>query len=243
VLDVLVIAPHPDDAEIGVGGSIARMRAEGLRVGILDLTDGEPTPHGSREVRAREAAAASRVLGVEWRRCLGLPNRLLEHTLDARWSLAGVIREARPRVLFAPFWEDAHPDHVAATQLIEAARFWAKLTKSDVPGEPHLPANIFYYFGLHLRQPERPAFVQDITNHIEEKLQAVACFDSQFGPNRGPAGPQVIDDLRARARYWGWTIGTRYGEPFASREPLGLAGLRALASMVGSSGGARNGIS
>jgi len=226
VLDVLIIAPHPDDAEIGMGGSIALLKAEGQRVGILELTDGEPTPLGSREIRQREAEAASRVLGIEWRRCLGLPNRSVQHTLDARHAVAGVIREVRPKMIFVPYWVDAHPDHVAATQLVEAARFWAKLTKTDMPGEPHWVRHIYYYFSLHLRAPEQPSFVLDISNHIETKIQAVKCFDSQVGQRR--EGTSILDDLRTRARYWGWTIGSSYGEPFASREPIGLTGLSSL---------------
>ena len=226
MLDVLIIAPHPDDAEIGMGGSIALLKAEGQRVGILELTDGEPTPLGSREIRQREAEAASRVLGIEWRRCLGLPNRSVQHTLDARHAVAGVIREVRPKMIFVPYWVDAHPDHVAATQLVEAARFWAKLTKTDMPGEPHWVRHIYYYFSLHLRAPEQPSFVLDISNHIETKIQAVKCFDSQVGQRR--EGTSILDDLRTRARYWGWTIGSSYGEPFASREPIGLTGLSSL---------------
>src|SRR5689334_8560941 len=121
MLDVLIIAPHPDDAELGAAGAILKLKAEGRRVGVLDLTDGEPTPHGSPEIRARETAAASEVLGLDWRENLGLPNRRLEATLEARHKLAAVIRRERPRWLLAPYWVDAHPDHVAATQLIEAA--------------------------------------------------------------------------------------------------------------------------
>ena len=230
MLDILVIAPHPDDAEIGMGGSIALLQTQGHRVGILDLTDGEPTPHGSREVRQSEAAAASQVLGIQWRQCLGLPNRSLEHTLDARWELAGVLRQVRPRILFAPHWEDSHPDHVAATELIEAARFWAKLSKSDLPGEPFLPKRIYHYFSLHLRVHERPSFVLDISDHIDKKIRAVECYDSQFGQHANDTARSHIlsEELRARARYWGWAIGTTFGEPFVSREGVGLKGLRDL---------------
>jgi LmbE family N-acetylglucosaminyl deacetylase len=124
-LDVLVIAPHPDDAELGMAGAILRFKSEGLRVGVLDLTSGEPTPHGTPEIRAKETQAATEILGLDWRDNLGLPNRSLEATLEARGQLAGVIRQVRPRWLFAPYWVDAHPDHVAATELVEAARFWS----------------------------------------------------------------------------------------------------------------------
>ena len=127
-LDVLVIAPHPDDAELGMGGAIVKMQSAGIQVGIVDLTDGEPTPHGSTEIRARETAAATQALGIDWRMNLGLPNRKLESGLQNRAKLAGVFRQTRPRWLFAPYWIDAHPDHVSATRLVEDARFWSKLT-------------------------------------------------------------------------------------------------------------------
>src|SRR5258705_6710981 len=103
-VDILVIAPHPDDAELGLGGGILKFRDDGYRVGVLDLTSGEPTPFGSLEIRARETAAATEVLGLDWRGNLGLPNRSLQHTLEARAALAGVIRQLRPKWLFAPYW-------------------------------------------------------------------------------------------------------------------------------------------
>jgi len=227
-LDYLVIAPHPDDAELGAGATIPLLLAEGARVGVLDLTDGEPTPQGSPEIRRRETDAATAVLGLTWRGNLGLPNRRLEADLAARAKLAGALRELRPRVLFAPFWEDSHPDHVAASALIDAARFWAKLTKTDLPGAPHYPDKIVYYFSVHLRLHVRPSFVLDVSAHLETKMQALACYRSQFIEGRPTAPPTFLDELRDRARYWGWTIGTRYGEPFVCREEVGLRGLRDL---------------
>lgn len=227
MLDCLVVAPHPDDAELGMAGAILKFQAQGMRVGILDLSDGEPTPHGSPEIRARETAAATAVLGIGWRENLGLPNRKLEPTLEARAKLAAVFRRTRPRWLFAPYWVDAHPDHVAATQLIEDARFWSKLTKTDLPGEPHHPQRIFYYYCVHLRQVAQPAFVLDISAHWEQKRQAIECYRSQFIAGRA-APTQFVDQLRDQAAFWGWSIGVAYGEPFASREPLGLHSLREL---------------
>jgi bacillithiol biosynthesis deacetylase BshB1 len=227
-LDILVIAPHPDDAELGAGGAIMRFLSEGLRVGILDLTDGEPTPQGSPEIRARETSAASEVMGVQWRENLGLPNRSLEATLDARHRLAGVIRRVQPRWLLAPYWIDAHPDHVAATELVEAARFWAKLTKSDLPGEPCHPERIFNYYCVHLKMVPQPAFVLDISPFWERKLAAIACYHSQFVAGRPQEPPTFLDRLRDEAAYWGKTIGVAYGEPFACREPIGLTSMQSL---------------
>jgi N-acetylglucosamine malate deacetylase 1 len=222
MLDILVVAPHPDDAELGMGGAILKFLSEGLAVGVLDLTDGEPTPHGSPEIRRRETAEATNILGIPWRENLGLPNRSLEATLSARAALATVFRRARPRWLFAPYWIDAHPDHTAATQLIEAARFWSKLTKSDMPGEPFYPERIFYYYCVHLRIVPQPAFVLDISEHWEKKRAAMECYRSQFIDGRPQDSPTLIDRLRDQAAYWGSMIGARYGEPFASREPMGL---------------------
>jgi bacillithiol biosynthesis deacetylase BshB1 len=227
-LDYLVIAPHPDDAELAAGGTILLLRAQGARVGVLDLTDGEPTPHGSPEIRRRETEAATAVLGLDWRDNLGLPNRSLTADLEARRRLAVVLRQLRPRVLFAPYWEDAHPDHVAASALVDAARFWAKLTRTDMPGEPHYPPRIYYYFTVHLRIHPRPSFVVDISAHIDEKMRAIGCYHSQFIAGRSNSPPTPLDDLRDRARYWGWAIGAGYGEPFVCREEIGLRSLRDL---------------
>ncbi len=228
ILDALIVSPHPDDAELGMAGTILRLQDEGFKVGVLDLTNGEPTPFGDPETRARETAAATEVLGLQWRENLGLPNRSLEATLDARAALAAVFRRVRPRWLFAPYWIDAHPDHVAATQLIEAARFWSKLTKTDLPGPPHCPERVFYYYCVHLRIIPQPAFVVDISAYWDRKRAALECYQSQFVLGRPEEPPTFIDRLRDQAATWGWSIGARYGEPFASREPIGLASLRGL---------------
>ena len=227
-LDILAIAPHPDDAEISVGGTLVTCRRQGLRVGVLDLTNGEPTPHGSPEIRAKETAAATDVLQLDWRSNLGLPNRTLEHTLEARRALATIFRLTRPRILLAPYWEDSHPDHVAATSLIEAARFWAKLTRTDMDGEPFHPPRIFYYFSIHLRVHSQPAFVFDISDAIDEKLASVRCYESQFLTGRSQEFPSPLDDIRDRARYWGWSIGRKFGEPFASRESVRIGSMSAM---------------
>ena len=226
MLDALVVAPHPDDAELGAGGAILRMKAHGWKVGILDLTNGEPTPHGSVQIRASETVAASKILRIDWRENLELPNRKLEPTLDARAKLAEVLRRVRPRWLFAPYWVDAHPDHTAATELIEAARFWAKLTKSDLAGEPFHPERVFYYYCVHLRVVAQPAFVLDISDVWEHKWAAIRCYESQFVTGRSADAPTFLDRLRDQAAYWGWSIGTQYGEPFALKESVGIKGFR-----------------
>ena len=227
-LDVLVIAPHPDDAELGMGGTIQRLLADGKAVGVLDLTNGEPTPYGSEEKRAAETKCATMVLRIPWRKNLGLPNRFLEADLEARAKLAGVIRSTKPKWLFAPYWVDAHPDHVAATQLVEAARFWAKLTKTEMPGDPHHPERIYNYYCVHLKLNPQPAFVVDITPFLDSKLESLQCYHSQFVEGRESVVPSMIDRARTEAAYWGQMIGVQYGEPFTCREPIGLNDLNSL---------------
>lgn len=227
-LDILVVAPHPDDAELGMGGTIAKTIDEGWRVGILDLTTGEPTPHGSEKIRRQETDAASDALSVTWRGNAGLTNRELEHTLEARGLVASYFRMLRPRWIFAPYWQDAHPDHVAATELIEAARFWSKLSKTQMPGERFHPERIYYYFCIHLRLAVQPDWIVDISEHWEQKLTSIKAYKSQFIEGRPSEPPTFLDRIRDDAAYWGRLIDRRYGEPFATREPLALSSLRDL---------------
>ena len=221
-MKILAIGPHPDDVEIGMGGTILALRAQGHEVTICDLTNGEPTPIGTPERRAREAADAARILGVT-RITLEMPNRYLVDTVDNRMLLAEVIRRVRPEVVFAPYWVDAHPDHVAGAALAEAARFYAKLTKTTIPGEPYLPPRVLHFFTTHYRLVPEIAFILDISAHLDRKIDAVRTYASQFGPERG--NERFFDDLRTWGRYYGDLIGREYGEPFACREKIGLSGL------------------
>jgi len=227
-LDVLVVAPHPDDAELGMGGTISLLLAQGKKVGILDLTDGEPTPFGSPEIRARETALANTCMGSPWRYNLGLKNRFLEATLENRHRLAGIFRIVRPKWLFAPYWLDAHPDHLAATELVESARFWSKLTKSDIPGKPFHPERIYYYFCIHLKLVPQPAFIVDISSYWESKAAAIDAYQSQFVVGRESDPVPFLERFREEAAFWGKSIGRRYGEPFATKEPIALKDLDSL---------------
>ncbi len=211
-----------------MGGTIARMIDAGMRVGVLDLTTGEPTPHGSEETRQRETQQATDALQLSWRGNAGLINRELEATLAARELLAGYFRVLRPRWLFAPYWDDAHPDHVAATALIEAARFWAKLSKTKMPGGPFYPERIYYYYCIHLRLAIQPSWIVDISEQWDRKLASVAAYESQFITGRPAGTPTFLDRIRDDAAYWGKLINRTYGEPFATKEPLALGSIRDL---------------
>jgi len=227
-LDILVVAPHPDDAEISVGGTIAMSRRQNLRVGVVDLTTGEPTPNGTEERRAAETLDATSILDLTWRKNLRLPNRSLQPTLDARRSLAEVFRLTRPGIILAPYWQDAHPDHVSASSLVDDARFWAKLSRSDLEGDPFWPPMLLHYFSIHLRIHPAASVVLDISDAIDTKMASVQAWKSQLTDGRSEDFPTVIDDIKDRARYWGWTIGKAYGEPLANREQIGLSSLNDL---------------
>ncbi|MER3460966.1 MAG: bacillithiol biosynthesis deacetylase BshB1 [candidate division GAL15 bacterium] len=222
---ILVLAPHPDDAEIAMGGTMAVLVAQGWRVVMCDLTDGEPTPVGTPERRRQEAEQAARILGVE-RQILDLPNRFLLDGVEARKKVAAVIRAVRPEWLFVPYWEDAHPDHVQAAALCEAARFYAKLTHTDVPGEPWYPHRVVHFFSTHYRMVRRPSFVFDISDTLERKMESLRAYESQFGPERGKQA--VLEAVLQAARYFGSLVGVLYGEPFLLREELGVRNLEAL---------------
>jgi bacillithiol biosynthesis deacetylase BshB1 len=224
--DVICIGAHPDDVEIGMGATVAKMVAQGLDVVMVDLTDGEPTPRGTHDLRVAEAALSAETLGVKSRIMLPLTNRELADTVDARTLLAQVIREHRPRVLFAPYPIDAHPDHVAASAIVEAARFYSKFVKTDMTGEPHFPARVYHYFAVHLRLLAKPSFIVDVTETLPLKAAALACYESQFGADT--ANGPVLDWVTGQAGVWGALIGTQAGEPFFCREEIGIRDIRDL---------------
>jgi N-acetylglucosamine malate deacetylase 1 len=217
---VLIIAPHPDDAELAMGGTIVKMIDAGWKVTILDLTDGEPTPHGSKEIRSKETDAASTVLGIKQRTCLGMPNRYLRASLRNRTSLAETIRVNRPDIIFGPQLPDWHPDHVAAASLIRDARFHAKLHKTNMAGLPHWTSMQFGYFSPHRDHYPTPSFVIDITDQWERKINSINAYQSQIRNSQFADGTSVIDNVEIICRYFGHCAGVKFGEPFFSQGPL-----------------------
>lgn len=208
-----------------MGGTIARLAQQGHEVLLLDMTNGEPTPHGSPEVRAKEAAKAAKILNVK-RRTLEFPNRQLQHSLEARHAVAGAIREHRASIVFAPFFHDAHPDHAATTRIVEDARFDAKLTKTDLPGEPIYPKWFIYYYCTHLRWVADPSFLMDISGFEARKREAILAYESQFVTPEN--NRKVIEWIDAANTYFGSRIGSKAAEPFHTKEPLGLTGIEQL---------------
>ncbi|MEM7576756.1 MAG: PIG-L family deacetylase [Planctomycetota bacterium] len=229
-MNILVVGPHPDDQELGMGGAIARFAQQGHKVHLLDMTNGEPTPLGSPAQREREWTAATNILdggtGNVTRELLGWPNRFVEHTLEARHAVAGVIRKHQAELVFVPYFEDAHPDHLATTKIVQDARFDAKLSKIDLPGDAIYPKRLIYYFATHLKIVPQPSFLIDISGQIETKIDSIRAYETQFVLPQKNA--EVVDWVRQQNGFMGSRIGVAYAEPFFVKEPVGLSDPEAL---------------
>lgn len=233
-LDVLAVAPHPDDLEITCGGTLAKLVSQGYRVGMLDLTSGEPTPRGSLEIRRAEAEAARAVLGVQLRLNLDLPNRVLMDCPEHRFAVATVFRRLRPRIVIATAGRTpaASPDHHQAHLLVEAARFYSQLTKWDERFEgtppyriPHLVYAPFP-FDAEVRH-WHATFVVDVSDTFEVKMRSVACYHSQFDEMRFERVKHGLIGFMISA---GSRCGFAYGEMFALPGPVGTSNLVQLVS-------------
>ncbi|MCF6147966.1 MAG: bacillithiol biosynthesis deacetylase BshB1 [Candidatus Kuenenia sp.] len=222
---ILAIGPHPDDVEISMGGSILKFVSLGYDVHIVDLTNGEPTPYGNIETRKKEWERSSNLLGIKSRTVLEFPNRYLMDDIEVRKKVAEMIRKIRPQVLFLPYWVDAHPDHVQTSKIGEASRFYAKLTKSEISGEPFYPTHVFYYFCYHLNVNITPSFILDISSEFERKLDIVRAYQSQFAYDSS-RWKYISNMITARNCYYGGLVHVDYGEPFTSHEPIGLKDIR-----------------
>jgi len=225
--DIMAIGAHPDDIEIGMGATLRRLIREGHAVVCVDLTDGEPTPHGSREIRAREIAAANAVLGVTERVCLELPNRVLMDCEGARRRLAALMRKHRPEAVFTHVERDAHPDHVAAAQIIRGAVLLSRVAKIDLEHEPFRPGPVYHFLCSHLRYPYQPDFLLTVSeDDYQAKLEAILKYKSQFVVN--PANLEVRDWLAARMQYFGAMGRVKYAEAFIAQESPCLRDVPAL---------------
>ena len=242
-LDVLAIAAHRDDVEQTCGGTLLKAAQRGQRTGILDLTQGEMGTRGTADDRAREAADAAKILGVNWRRALDIPDGRVENTWENRLKVAGVIRQTRPRVVILPYWKGRHPDHYTASVLGYEACFLAGLAKldpktalsselsavsegtSDLGHQtsnlaPHRPFKILY---ATLYYDVRPTFVVDIGEQFEGKFASILAYKSQFsdqeaGKDLFPAHDEIRARVDAMARYYGMLGGVTYAEPFLQKE-------------------------
>ncbi len=229
-LDVIAVGAHPDDVEIACGGALAKLVKQGYKVGIIDLTDGEPTPNSSGpEVRLAEAQKAAETLGVHKRITLALPNRRLFDCFEARVALAKEFRKYRPRIVigFGDKTPLASPDHWQAMLITDAAVFYSRLTKwdDDFDDLPVHTISAQLYFRLAF-EPQTLAgfpshFTVDISDTLDAKIASVKCYETQFPPEKA----HVFDRVRGAALLAGAASGFHAGEVFVSAKPLGSTDL------------------
>lgn len=224
-VDVLAFGPHPDDAEIGTGGLLRKLKDLGHTTGIVDMTTGD-MGWGTPEIRAAESAEAAKHLRLDTRENLDLGDCRVEDTFENRCTVAGVIRRHRPQLVLAPYYDLpigrglGHNDHYKTGEIVANAFNLAHLAKAPVPGEPYQAKALYFYF---IPPGVRPTFVVDISAWVEDWLNALDCHQSQFyHPDRPrPAHlPRPREAFESNARYWGWQIGVRFGQPFLATGPL-----------------------
>lgn len=228
-LDVLVIAAHPDDAEISAGGTILRLVDAGARVGVLDITRGEMGTRGSREDRDAETARATDVLGLTWRGNLNQPDGRVQVTVEAREALARHLRELRPDLVLSHHLDDPHPDHEASARLAKEAWYLSGLkTLAKLTGgtDAKRPTQIMHFMS---HTPFEPTLVVDIEPVWERKREAVMAYATQLAPAEAGDdgkhflyGTDIWERVETKARTYGERIRRRYGEPLLAREPLAL---------------------
>lgn len=227
-LDVMVFSAHPDDAELSMGGTIAKLSKAGIRVGLIDLTKGELGTRGTPESRQKEAFQAAIYLKAAIRENLGIPDCNIKRNKDNLMRLIISIRKYKPKVLFAPYINDRHPDHVHTSRLVKEAKFASGLAKlktfeKEVAQEPYRPQKLFYYMQTYTFEP---SFIVDITETYESKMNAVKAYGSQFynpksvEPETFISKPDFINYIESRTQFYGFQIGKKYGEPFYSEEKL-----------------------
>ncbi|MFA6956746.1 MAG: bacillithiol biosynthesis deacetylase BshB1 [Thermoanaerobaculia bacterium] len=221
-VDYLFFGAHPDDAEIGCGGTMLEAVAKGKKIALVDLTRGEMGTRGTPETRLHESLAAARVLGALFRLQLDFGDGNLHAGREEELELISVIRKHRPSILFAPYPDDRHPDHTRAGRVITEACFYAGLAKIETGQAPHRPQTVVYYMQNYVHQP---SFVIDTTASQKKKMDALRCYKSQFYNPKSKermtaiAKKSFIDMIEARARHFGAMIGAEFGEGFVTKQP------------------------
>lgn len=220
-LDILAFGAHPDDVELHVGGTLARMAAHGYEVGVIDLTRGELGTRGTPVIRAREAKKAAGILGLKVRENLGLPDGGVEVSAAARLKVIKALRKHRPMMVLAPHWDEAHPDHAKAGRLVAEAAHHSGLAKIRTGQEKFRPKAIIYYM---LPPYVRPTFIVDISETIGQREEAIRAHRSQlYDPGRTPdtylSQPDFLYRVDTMVSYYGTMIGRAKGEAFFMKLP------------------------
>jgi bacillithiol biosynthesis deacetylase BshB1 len=229
-VDILAFGAHPDDVELAASGTLIRAARAGAKTCVISLTRGEMGTRGTLAMRAAEFDAAAALMGVTHHEMLALPDGRMSVDETSREAVIRKIREHRPRIILLPYWEDRHPDHPAASRIIEEAAFLSGLQKRDTGQEPHRPSQLVYYMSTWEFEP---SFIVDVSSVIEDKRRTLQAYGSQvYNPgaaaNEPPtfiASEQFHELLFARMAHYGHLIGKKYGEPFKIRGHLEVADL------------------
>lgn len=222
-VDVVAIGAHPDDVEMTIGGTLAKLVSRGKSVAIIDMTRGEMGTRGTPQTRADEAAAAARVLGVVERVNLDLGDGQLMDTMSNRIRLIEELRRLRPKLVLANFWDDLHPDHRATGEIVRNIMYPIGFAKFPAKGEAYRPKE-FLFFMQHWAF--EPSFIVDTTGFNEKKSESIRCYRSQLHdpgsdePTTWIASPDFLKRLDARARHYGSLIRCAFGEPLKSCRPI-----------------------
>lgn len=224
MLDVIVFAPHPDDAELGAGGTIGKAVLQGLKVGVIDLTGGEMGTLGDKKSRQKEAQKSKKLLGLMIRENLEFPDGIIgiQHTKEQVFQVANKIREYQPKIILAPYWKDRHPDHIACSNIVTKATHYAKLEKVKLDHPKHNVKQIIYY---ELNGTFRPSFIMDVSKTFALKKKAIMCYESQFKEFKKEYLPFPVEE---RCWYYGSLINASYGEAFLLKNNLKLDSLTLL---------------
>jgi bacillithiol biosynthesis deacetylase BshB1 len=222
-VDLLAFGPHPDDIEIGLGGTIARHTAKGFAVGLCDLTAGELGSNGTPAIRLAEAQNAATVLGAAWRENLGWPDGGITSTAAHLVEAVDFIRRHRPRTVALPYWDDRHPDHIAASQVLTTAAFRSGLRRFETGAEPWRPEWVCYYF---INDSAPASFVIDVSEYYDAKRRALAAHTSQFAPDEPGAvvtrltASSFMQLIESRDAQFGARAGVAFAEGLVVRDPL-----------------------
>ena len=227
-LDVLVFAAHPDDAELSMGGTIAKLTSNNLKVGMIDITEGELGTRGSAETRQKEAFQAAIILKAAVRENLKIPDGGIKNSKENLLKVIMTIRRYKPKIIFAPYFNDRHPDHIDASRLVKRAMFSTGLIKiktfdKEVPQEAYRPQKLYYYMQTYTFEP---TFIVDITHNFEAKMKAVNSYSSQFHnpksmePETFISKPEFVKYVESRSEFYGFQIGKHHGEPFFCEEKI-----------------------
>jgi bacillithiol biosynthesis deacetylase BshB1 len=234
-LDIMVFGAHPDDVEIGFGGTLIKHASMGYKCGIVDLTAGEMGSNGTPEIRRREALRAAEIMGMEMRECLGLPDGLLQVDGPSLRKVIEIIRKYRPKVVVGPYHLDKHPDHIRASQLVREGAHLSGLWKYPADGEPHRPPVVAEFF---LAVFDQPTVVIDISEYYEQKMGALGAHESQFGLQEDTDWKTLVNDpafirmIKTRDQFVGSKIQVMYGEGLYLEEMMSLDDLMSLRSRL-----------